>query len=68
MAGFDKEKVKDVFGIPSPYEPVTVTAIGYLADSSTLPDALREREEAPRTRKSLREIVFEGDWGKPAEL
>ena len=68
MAGFDKEKVKDVFGIPSPYEPVTVTAIGYLADSSTLPKGLREREEAPRTRKSLKEIVFEGDWGKPAEL
>ncbi len=68
MAGFDKEKVKAVFNIPSPYEPVTVTAIGYLADSSTLSESLREREEAPRARKPLKEIVFEGDWGRPAEL
>ena len=68
MAGFDKEKVKEVFGIPSPYEPVTVAAIGYLADSSTLSESLREREEAPRTRKPLREIVFEGGWGQPADF
>ena len=68
MGGFDKEKVKEVFGIPSPYEPVTVTALGYLADSSTLAESLREREEAPRIRKPLKEIVFEDEWGKPAEL
>lgn len=66
MAGFDQDKVREVFAIPSPYEPVTVTAIGYLADLDTLSEADREREEAPRSRKSLREIVFEGDWGKPA--
>lgn len=68
MAGFDKEKVKTAFSIPSTYEPVTVTAIGYLADSSTLSESLREREEAPRVRKPLKEIVFEGGWGRPAEL
>ena len=68
MAGFDKEKVKEAFGIPSPYEPLTVTAIGYLADSSTLSEGLREREHAPRTRKPLEEIVFAGGWGQPAEL
>ncbi len=68
MAGFDKKKVKEVFGVPGPYEPVTVTALGYLGDSSTLSGSLREREEAPRTRKPLREIVFEGDWGQPADL
>jgi len=66
MAGFNGDKVKEVFAVPVPYEPVTVTAIGYLADGSTLPDDLREREGAPRSRKSLTEIVFEGDWGKPA--
>ena len=68
MAGFDKEKTKKVFGIPDPYEPVSVTAIGYRAPSSTLPKALREREEAPRSRKSLRETVFENDWGRPADF
>ena len=68
MAGFDKEKTREVFEIPDPYEPVSVTAIGYRAPSSTLSEGLREREEAPRSRKSLREIVFEGDWGRPAEF
>ncbi len=68
MAGFDNGRVKEVFGLPDPYEPVTVTAIGYLADPSTLPDDLRGREEAPRRRKALRELVFEGSWGKPASF
>ncbi len=66
MAGFDKEKTKEVFGIPDPYEPVSVTAIGYAAPGSSLSEELREREEAPRVRKSLRDIVFEGEWGRPA--
>jgi len=66
MAGFDREGAREAFGIPAPYEPVTVTAVGYLADPSTLPEDLRARETAPRSRKSLREIVFEGDWGQPA--
>lgn len=68
MAGFDREKTREVFEIPVPYEPVSVTAIGYRAPSSTLSGSLREREEAPRSRKSLREIVFENDWGHPAEF
>lgn len=68
MAGFNGDKVREVFKVPAPYEPVTVSAIGYLADSNTLPDDLREREAAPRSRKSLREIVFEGDWGQPADF
>lgn len=68
MAGFDNGRVKEVFELPTPYEPVTVTAIGYLADLSTLPDDLRQREEAPRSRKALREFVFEGGWGEPASF
>ena len=66
MAGFDRDRVREVFAIPSPYEPVTVTAIGYLADLDTLSEAERERERAPRSRKPLGDIVFEGDWGNPA--
>jgi nitroreductase len=66
MAGFDGDKVREVFAVPTPYEPVTVSAIGYLGDSSTLPGDLRSREEAPRSRKSFRDIVFEGGWGQPA--
>ncbi len=68
MAGFDNGRVKEIFGLPTPYEPVTVTAIGYAADSSTLPDDLRGREEAPRSRKALSDFVFESSWGEPASF
>ncbi len=68
MAGFDAEGVRTAFGIPDPFEPVTVTAVGYLAPSDTLPEGLREREEAPRVRRPLRETVFEEAWEHPAEF
>lgn len=68
MAGFDAERVREAFGIPDPFEPVTVTAVGYLAPSDTLPEGLREREEAPRVRRPLRETVFEGAWDRPADF
>lgn len=66
VAGFDREKARAVFEIPAPYEPVTVAAVGYRAPSSTLEGDLRAREEAPRSRKPLREFVYAGAWGEPA--
>ena len=68
MAGFDAGRVREAFGVPDLFEPVTVTAVGYLAPSDTLPEGLREREEAPRVRRPLRETVFEDGWGRPAEF
>jgi nitroreductase len=67
MAGFDAEQARASLAIPNDYEMGSVTAIGYLGDSSTLPDGLREREEAVRERKPLKEIVF-SSWETPAEL
>lgn len=67
MAGFDAEKARALFGIPQEYEIGSVTAIGYLGDPATLPDGLREREEAVRQRKPLNEIVF-SSWETPAEF
>jgi nitroreductase len=58
MAGFDAERARASFAIPEDYEIGCVTAIGYLGDPGTLPDTLREREEAPRSRKPLEELVF----------
>lgn len=68
MAGFDREAVREAFAIPADYEPMTVAVIGYAAPSNTLADDLRAREEAPRTRKPLGEIVFGGEWGVPADF
>jgi hypothetical protein len=68
IGGFDQEQARDSFAIPDGYEPATWIAIGELGDHALLPAALREREQAPRTRKPLRVFVFGGCWGQPAPL
>src|SRR5271168_230577 len=67
MAGFDKDKARASFCILSDYEIGAVTAVGYFGDPSTLPDPLKEREVASRTRKPVAEFVF-SEWEKPASL
>lgn len=67
MAGFDPETARASFAIPSDYEPCAVTAIGYLGNPGTLPDSLRQREEAPRERNSVEKFVF-SSWEKAADL
>ena len=62
MGGFKAAKAREVLGIPEGYEPVAMGAIGYAGDPDTLPEALKKRELAPRTRKPLEELVFRGTW------
>jgi nitroreductase len=66
MAGFDPHKASEVFHIPKGWEPIAVFAIGYPGDPNALPDKLRERELAPRSRKPISEFVMSGEWGHPA--
>jgi nitroreductase len=66
MAGFDPEKARQIFGIPSGWEAIAVLAIGYPGEPDSLPQPLRDREVAPRTRKPLSEFVMAGDWGHTA--
>jgi nitroreductase len=68
MAGFDPRKAIEVFHIPKGWEPIAVFAIGYPGDPSALPDKLRERELAPRSRKPISEFVMSSDWGHPAKF
>jgi nitroreductase len=63
MAGFSVEKLREAFGVPEGFEPVAVVAIGYAADPEVLPEAFREQEVGPRSRKPISEFVFEGAWG-----
>ncbi|WP_046246222.1 nitroreductase family protein [Hymenobacter terrenus] len=62
MAGFSPDSLRAAFRIPAGYEPVAVFTLGYPGDPNNLPDALREKETAPRARKSLADFVFEGNW------
>ena len=66
MAGYDHDKARQVFGIPAGWEPIAAIAIGYPGDPDSLPQPLRDREVAPRTRKPISEFVMSGSWGKKA--
>jgi nitroreductase len=66
MIGILPERVRELFGVPDGFQPLTGLAIGYPGDIETLPEPLRKRDEAKRTRKPLGETVFTGAWGKPA--
>ena len=66
MAGFDPQKARQVFGIPSGWEAIAALAIGYPGDPASLPQPLKDRELAPRTRKPIAEFVMAGHWGHTA--
>jgi nitroreductase len=59
MAGFDREALAAHFGATEALLPIVVIAVGKQAASSALTtDVLREREESPRSRKSIAEITL----------
>jgi nitroreductase len=68
MAGFDAVKAKHVFEIPEGWEPIAAIALGYPGDPQSLPQGLRDREVAPRTRKPLTEFVMSGRWGHTSSV
>jgi nitroreductase len=55
MGGFDAQKLRTAFAIPTDYVPMSVMAIGY-----RLGDETRVRE-----RKPIGESFFSGSWGTP---
>jgi nitroreductase len=58
MGGFDAARTRTEFAIPDDFEIGAAFAIGYLDGDGAPP--------AGRKRKPLSDIVFTGDWGKPA--
>jgi nitroreductase len=66
MAGILPERAKELFHIPDGWEAVSGVAVGYPGEPDALPEPLRQRELAERTRKPLASFVFTEDWGKPS--
>ena len=66
MAGFDPQKARQAFEIPADWDTFAALALGYPGDPESLPQALKDREVAPRTRKPLSEFVMTGQWGHTA--
>jgi len=60
MGGFDPQAARELFAIPSGYEPVAVLALGYYEGEPA--------DQTARTRKPLTDFVFSGSWGRPAAV
>src|SRR5664279_322463 len=68
MAGFDPQKAIEVLQIPKGWEPIAAFVIGFVGDDNSLPDGLRDRELAARSRKPLSDFVMSGQWGQKAHF
>lgn len=68
MAGIIPDKAREIFSIPPDYEAVAGFAIGYPGSPESLPDQLRDRENAPRARRPVSSFVFSGSWGKTSKI
>lgn len=62
MAGFSADKAREIFEIPDDFDVVSMIAVGYLGDPDQLPENIREMESRERVRRSLNQIVFDGNW------
>lgn len=68
MIGILPDKARETYRIPADVQPLTGLALGYSADPNILPEKLKERDLATRTRKKLAEFVFAGEWGKASTI
>lgn len=66
MKGFEAEKAHELYNVPEGLEVVTALALGYAADPQSLPEDLKQRDLADRSRKPISKFVFRGEWGSPA--
>lgn len=58
IGGFDPQALSDHFGLAETLVPVSITAVGTLADASELDEPYRSREVAGRERLSLDDLVL----------
>jgi nitroreductase len=66
MAGYDKDKIRQIFAIPERYDLLAMIAVGHPVDSAdSVDEKRRERELEPREREPLGSRFFDGHWDKP---
>ena len=68
MIGILPDRARELYAIPENAAALTGLAIGYPGRADDLPEALRPRDEAPRSRKPLGEFLFTGGWGQKTDL
>jgi nitroreductase len=57
MAGFDREMARQNLNVPNEFELGVFMAVGYPGDADTLPEPIKAKELAPRTRFLQQEFV-----------
>ena len=67
MAGILPNQARELYNVPADADVYTALAIGYAASPDESADAkMRERDQTPRGRRPLHEIVFVEKWGQAA--
>lgn len=66
MAGFDRDKARELLHIPADFEPLAVYAIGKQGDKATLSPELQARE-TPSGRRPVAESIMEGGFRPDTE-
>lgn len=57
MAGYDADKTKEALAIPDDYHVMCLISLGYEGPIVSLDERTRKKDEAPRTRKEITEII-----------
>jgi nitroreductase len=68
MIGILPDRARELYQIPDAMRALTGLAVGYAADPAILPENLRGRDLAPRTRRPLAQFLFGNQWGRASEL
>lgn len=64
MAGILPDKIRELYGVPEGWTPLTAIGIARHGDIALLPDRMQGMERAPRERRPLAGSVFTGAFGK----
>lgn len=69
MAGFEADQAASVVGMPAEdHQAALMIALGRWGDPSLLDPEVRAKDERPRRRQPLPEMVFDGEFGTPASF
>lgn len=64
VAGFDVDRAAELIGPQEDWIPVAMFVVGYAGRIEDLPERYGHAESKARTRLSLSEIVYDGEWGR----
>lgn len=62
IGGFDAAAAQAALALPEGYEVVALVTVAYPGSPGDLPEDLRRRELAPRSRRPLDAFAFHGRW------